>query len=198
MHLLAPPRSLFLDVGISVYRGYLERSPPARKRTSMGSCGARCRWFAKARPGSPETAAESRAMSPVLRFVMIDEFQDFSQMFFELVNAIRRSTQVWSSSVSGTTGRRSMGSPDPTLRFFTDFAEYFRCTPRSATSAPTTGPPHRWSKRGTLSCATEERKLNLSVTIPDGCECASLTSSVRRYRSKRDTTATTSLQRYFD
>jgi len=59
---------------------------------------------------------------------MVDEFQDFSQMFFELVSAIRSANPGVQFFCVGDDWQAINGFAGSDLRFFGDFATYFRDT----------------------------------------------------------------------
>ncbi len=78
-----------MDLGISVYKDYQSILAQKRKEDFDGIM-----WRAVTRLHDNETHFErdrgqEKGNIKDLRFVMIDEFQDFSKMFFEMMNAIR-------------------------------------------------------------------------------------------------------------
>lgn len=119
---------LFLDVGVSVYRGYLQRLVAENKEDFDGLIWravsqVRNRQTRFARDKGREQGDVSR-----IKFVMIDEFQDFSTMFFELVSAIRSVNPDVQFFCVGDDWQAINGFAGSDLRFFTDFAQYFRDT----------------------------------------------------------------------
>jgi DNA helicase-4 len=66
---------------------------------------------------------------------MIDEFQDFSEMFFELVDAIRSKNPAAKFFCVGDDWQAINGFAGSDLRFFNDFSRYFRDTSQSYLSS---------------------------------------------------------------
>ncbi len=118
--------SLFLKVGVSVYRGYLQRLASGNKEDFDGLMW---RSVALVREGQTRFARDKgREQGDVaqIKFVMIDEFQDFSDMFFELVDAIRSVNPGVQFFCVGDDWQAINAFAGSDLRFFTDFARYFR------------------------------------------------------------------------
>jgi DNA helicase-4 len=119
---------LFLDVAISVYRGYLQLLA-ARKKEDFD--GLMWRAVSLIRSGQTQFVRDrgrERGNLANLRFMMIDEFQDFSQMFFELVDAIRSVNQRIRFFCVGDDWQAINAFAGSELRFFRDFDRYFRDT----------------------------------------------------------------------
>lgn len=81
--------NFFLEIGLSVYKDYQDILTKKRKEDFDGIM-----WRAVTRLHNNETNFErdkgqERGNLKDLRFIMIDEFQDFSIMFFEMMKAIR-------------------------------------------------------------------------------------------------------------
>jgi len=120
--------ALFLDVGVSVYRGYLERLAAGKKEDFDGLMW---RSVLRVREGQTRFARDKgREQGDVARmkFVMIDEFQDFSAMFFELVDAIRSANPNVQFFCVGDDWQAINAFAGSDLSFFVDFSEYFRDT----------------------------------------------------------------------
>lgn len=118
----------FLDVGVSVYRGYLQRLIANEKEDFDGLV-----WRAAKLVGEGETRfvrdkGKERGDVGQLRFVLIDEFQDFSESFFELVDAVRSANQDVQFFCVGDDWQAINGFAGSELRYFADFAAYFRET----------------------------------------------------------------------
>jgi DNA helicase-4 len=120
--------ALFLHVGISVYRGYLQRLTAGKKEDFDGLMWRSVSLVREGRTRFVRDKGREQGDVARLRFVMIDEFQDFSQMFFELVNAIRSVNPSVEFFCVGDDWQAINGFAGSDLRFFTDFARYFRCT----------------------------------------------------------------------
>ena len=80
---------LFLDVGASVYRVYRQRLIEDQKDDFDGLMWQAVSHIRDSHVCFERDQGRERGNLNNLRFIMIDEFQDFSQMFFELVSAIR-------------------------------------------------------------------------------------------------------------
>jgi DNA helicase-4 len=120
--------ALFLDVGVSVYRDYLERLAAGKKEDFDGLMW---RSVLQVRKGQTRFARDKgREQGDVARmkFVMIDEFQDFSAMFFELVDAIRSANPNVQFFCVGDDWQAINAFAGSDLSFFVDFSEYFRDT----------------------------------------------------------------------
>lgn len=118
--------ALFLDVGVSVYRGYVRRLVANEKEDFDGLMW---RSVSRVREGQTRFVRDKgRERGDVnrLKFVMIDEFQDFSQVFFELVGAIRSTNPRAQFFCVGDDWQAINGFAGSDLRFFGDFAAYFR------------------------------------------------------------------------
>jgi len=120
--------SLFLDVGVSVYRGYLQRLAAENKEDFDGLMW---RSVSLVREGWTRFARDKgreRGDVAQMKFVMIDEFQDFSVMFFELLDAIRSANPGAQFFCVGDDWQAINAFAGSDLRFFTDFPQYFRDT----------------------------------------------------------------------
>jgi len=117
---------LFLEVGISIYRGYL-KSLAAGEREDFD--GLVWRSVTLVREGQTRFARDKgreRGDLAKLKFVMIDEFQDFSEMFFKLMNAIRSVNPAANFFCVGDDWQAINGFAGSELRFFKDFSRYFQ------------------------------------------------------------------------
>ncbi|KXK17388.1 MAG: ATP-dependent DNA helicase PcrA [Armatimonadetes bacterium OLB18] len=117
---------LFLDVGHSVYSGYVRRLADGGKEDFDGLM-----WRAvdQVSSGSTRFARDRRREQGDLRnlrFVMVDEFQDFSEMFSRLLGAIRLQNPAVDFFCVGDDWQaiNSFAGSDP--RHFETFEERFR------------------------------------------------------------------------
>jgi DNA helicase-4 len=115
----------FLDVGISVYRGYLARLVAGKKEDFDGLI-----WRAVSLVRGRQTRfvrdkGRERGDAASLRFVLIDEFQDFSHMFFALVDAIRSVNPRAQYFCVGDDWQAINGFAGSDVRFFEGFPKYF-------------------------------------------------------------------------
>jgi len=120
--------ALFLDVGVSVYRGYSARLIAKQKEDFDGLM-----WCAVAvvRGGHTHFVRDKgreRGNVSALRFVMIDEFQDFSKMFFDLVAAIRSRNADVRFFCVGDDWQAINAFAGSDLIFFEKFTQYFQDT----------------------------------------------------------------------
>lgn len=120
--------ALFLDVGVSVYRGYLRRLVANEKEDFDGLMWRSVSLVREGQTHFVRDKGRERGDVTRLRFVMIDEFQDFSNMFFELVDAIRSSNARVQFFCVGDDWQAINGFAGSDPRFFGDFAQYFRDT----------------------------------------------------------------------
>ncbi len=122
---------LFLDVGVSVYRGYLRRLAANKKEDFDGLMWRAVKGVREGRTHFARDRNRERGDLAQLRFVMIDEFQDFSQVFFELVDALRSANPRAGFFCVGDDWQAINGFAGSDLRFFDDFVSYFRDTSRN-------------------------------------------------------------------
>lgn len=116
---------LFLRAASPVYRGYLERLEAEGKEDFDGLM-----WRAVERVRGGDTAfvrdrGRERGDLRSLRFVMIDEFQDFSRMFCDLTDAIREVNPGARFFGVGDDWQAINGFAGSGLEFFAHFDRYF-------------------------------------------------------------------------
>lgn len=114
----------FLAIAQSVYRDYLRRLSTEGQEDFDGLV-----WRASERIREGQTSfvrdkGREHGDLARLRFVMIDEFQDFSEMFFELVRAVQYLNPKLRVFCVGDDWQAINGFAGSELRFFTDFAEH--------------------------------------------------------------------------
>ena len=117
--------SKFLEVGKSIFSAYLDRLAADQSDDFNGLmwraiAAVREGQGAFVRDGGREHGDLSR-----LKFVMIDEFQDFSRMFYELVDAIRGINPGARFFCVGDDWQAINAFAGSELRFFVNFADYF-------------------------------------------------------------------------
>jgi DNA helicase-4 len=120
--------ALFLDVGVSIYRGYLQRLAAVKKEDFDGLMWRAVSLVREGQTRFVRDKSRERGDVTQLRFVMIDEFQDFSQMFFELVDAMRSTNPRAQFFCVGDDWQAINGFAGSDLRYFENFATYFRDT----------------------------------------------------------------------
>ena len=116
---------LFLRIGISIYRGYLQRLAAWNKEDFDGLMWKAVSLVRRGHTSFLRDKGKERGDVAHMRFVMIDEFQDFSAMFFELVDAVRSVNPGVQFFCVGDDWQAINRFAGADLRFFTDFDEYF-------------------------------------------------------------------------
>jgi DNA helicase IV len=119
---------LFLDVGVSVHQGYMERLIEIQKEDFDGLMWRAVALLRDGQTRFVRDKGHERGDIRDLRFIMIDEFQDFSQMFFELVNAIRLANPAAQFFCVGDDWQAINAFAGSDLEFFKEFTRYFRST----------------------------------------------------------------------
>lgn len=122
--------AMFLDVGVSVYRSYLQRLVANKKEDFDGLMWRSVSLVREGQTRFVRDKGRERGDVTQLRFVMIDEFQDFSQMFLELVDVIRSANPGAQFFCVGDDWQAINGFAGSAPRFFSNFAAYFRDTSR--------------------------------------------------------------------
>ncbi|MPZ49823.1 MAG: AAA family ATPase [Dehalococcoidia bacterium] len=117
---------LFLEVALPVYESYLRRLADLNKEDFSGLV-----WRAVALVRNGQTSfvrdrGRERGDLFGLRFVMIDEFQDFSRVFFDLAAAVCSLNRDVRFFCVGDDWQAINGFAGSDLRFFTSFSEYFQ------------------------------------------------------------------------
>ncbi len=117
--------SLFLGIGISVYEDYQNILTQKRKEDFDGIM-----WRAVKRLHNNETnfkRDQGREIGNLkdIRFIMIDEFQDFSKMFFEMMNAIRLVNPNVQFFCVGDDWQAINAFAGSDLDYFENFDQYF-------------------------------------------------------------------------
>lgn len=119
---------LFLEIGVSVYASYLQRLTTKNKEDFDGLMWRSVSLIRQGQTRFARDRGKEQGEVADLKFVMIDEFQDFSAMFFELVDAIRSVNPGAQFFCVGDDWQAINGYAGAELRFFTDFTRYFRDT----------------------------------------------------------------------
>ncbi len=122
--------SLFLEVGISVYEGYLDRLSDNKKEDFDGLMWRAATDVRGAKTLFVRDRGRERGDVARLRYVLIDEFQDFSEMFFELVKAIRSNNPDVHFFCVGDDWQAINAFAGSDLCYFDDFPTYFHKTTR--------------------------------------------------------------------
>ncbi|MCE5266073.1 MAG: UvrD-helicase domain-containing protein, partial [Deltaproteobacteria bacterium] len=120
--------ALFLQVGVSVYQGYMNRLQEANKDDFDGLIWRAVDLIKEGHTFFSRDKGRERGDVRNLRFIMIDEFQDFSQMFFELVNAVRSVNRQVKFFCVGDDWQAINAFAGSDLVFFENFTQFFQNT----------------------------------------------------------------------
>lgn len=127
---LSEAEELFLTVGVSVYAGYLDRLAVNKQEDFDGLMWRAIELLENGHGRFVRDRGRETGDVKNLRFVMVDEFQDFSEMFFRLTKGIRGMNPVVEFFCVGDDWQAINGFAGSELRFFEDFEEYFSATRR--------------------------------------------------------------------
>jgi DNA helicase-4 len=124
--LLSRTEGLFLEIAESIYEGYLER---LRRQQLEDFDGLMWRAARSLRSGATSFARNHNREHGDLakmRYVHVDEFQDFSAQFYELLTGIRAVAPSAQFFCVGDDWQAINGFAGADLRYFTDFDRLFR------------------------------------------------------------------------
>ena len=116
----------FLEIGESIYRSYVEK---LREQRLEDFDGLIWRAVADIRAGLTRFVRDKgREQGDLnrLKFVMVDEFQDFSSMFLAIIEAIRANNPTVQIFGVGDDWQAINGFAGSDLRFFERFSDYFQ------------------------------------------------------------------------
>ena len=123
---LQPNEEKFLQIGVSVHDRYLSKLEDTASDDFDGLM-----WRAVAAIRDGKTTFEANRNDRLgdlkrIRYVLVDEFQDFSQMFLEVINGIRRASSGAQFFCVGDDWQAINGFAGSDLRYFREFSSYFR------------------------------------------------------------------------
>ena len=121
---------LFLDIALSVYKAYLRRLKEKGKEDFNGLVWRAVDQIRRGQTRFVRDKGREQGDLAILRYVLIDEFQDFSAMLYELAKAIRFANPDVQFFCVGDDWQAINGFAGSDLRFFERFDEYFRDTSR--------------------------------------------------------------------
>jgi DNA helicase-4 len=124
--LLSTTEGLFLEIAESIYAGYLQR---LRRRQLEDFDGLMWRAARSLRSGATMFARNhdrEHGDLTKMRYVHVDEFQDFSAQFYELLTGIRAVAPSAQFFCVGDDWQAINGFAGADLRYFTDFDRLFR------------------------------------------------------------------------
>lgn len=125
---IADAEQLFLEVGVSVYQRYLDC---LRDRRLEDFDGLLWRAIERLREGNARFVRDKgreTGDTRHLRYVLVDEFQDFSDMFYGLTQEIRSHNQNAEFFCVGDDWQAINGFAGSDLKYFQEFDTYFRNT----------------------------------------------------------------------
>lgn len=123
---LSRAESLFLEIGLSIYSNYISRIQTSNSLDFAGLV-----WRAVDLLKGHEGVFRRNRGKEVgdvrnLRYIFIDEFQDFSEIFHALVGEIRSLNPQVEFFCVGDDWQAINGFAGSDIKFFENFAEYFR------------------------------------------------------------------------
>lgn len=126
----SPVEKMFLDLGVEVFDAYLDRLAATGDEDFDGllqKAADRIR-------GGVYTFANRSSVGYItsLKHVCIDEFQDFSELFHRLIDALRAANSAISFFCVGDDWQAINGFAGSELRFFENFEQYFGSSRRCA------------------------------------------------------------------
>ncbi|MHB8870445.1 MAG: UvrD-helicase domain-containing protein [Thermoleophilia bacterium] len=127
---LSEAEELFLTVGVSVYAGYLHRLATNNQEDFDGLMWRAIELLERGHGRFARDRGRETGDVKDLQFVMLDEFQDFSEMFFRLTKGIRGISPTVEFFCVGDNWQAINGFAGSELRFFEHFEQYFSHTRR--------------------------------------------------------------------
>lgn len=121
---------LFLDVGQSVYSGYVRKLADGGKEDFDGLMWRAVTEISRGSARFSRNRGSEQGDLRNLRFVMVDEFQDFSEMFSRLLGTIRTQNPSVDFFCVGDDWQAINSFAGSDLCHFETFAEHFRNTSR--------------------------------------------------------------------
>lgn len=119
---LSPVEEMFLNLAHRLYTAYLDRLSATGEEDFDGLMQRAADGI-----GAEQTVFERKSGSgdlAILRYVCIDEFQDFSDLFYRLLNAIRKQNPRIDLFCVGDDWQAINGFAGSDLRFFENFTDY--------------------------------------------------------------------------
>ncbi len=115
----------FLDVGRSVFKGYLERLADRGAEDFDGLMWRAVRKVRDGETGFVRDRGREHGDLARLRFILVDEFQDFAPVFYELLDAVRRANPTVEFMCVGDDWQAINGWAGADLAYFRDFGRWF-------------------------------------------------------------------------
>ena len=115
----------FLKIGADVYEEYLARSHREGYEDFSGVMWRACTEVRSGRAAWTRAGGKERGDLRELRFIHVDEFQDFSEMFMDFIQAIRQQAPTAVLCCVGDDWQAINGFAGADLRFFENFETEF-------------------------------------------------------------------------
>jgi len=125
---IVPAERLFLDLGVSVYSSYLDRLASSRKDDFDGLLWRAVEIIEGGKSRFVRDRGRERGDLRSTRFVLVDEFQDFTAPFYALSQGIRLLNPAAEFFSVGDDWQAINGFAGSDLRYLDDFASFFRAT----------------------------------------------------------------------
>lgn len=119
---------MFLDLGVSIYPAYLSRLAAAGQADFDGLMWRSVDAVRAGQTRFTRDRGREQGNLKRVRFVMIDEFQDFSDMFHALLSAVRLSNPNARFFCVGDDWQAINGFAGSDPRYFINFSDHFRDT----------------------------------------------------------------------
>lgn len=128
-HLVSSPgEKAFLNAAIAIYRGYLEKLEVRHKEDFDGLMWRAIELVNDGLTRFARNKGQERGDLKKLKFILIDEFQDFSQMFYQLSMAIRSQNCHAQFFCVGDDWQAINEFAGSELTFFLNFSNHFMQT----------------------------------------------------------------------
>ena len=121
----SPSEGAFLQIAESVHRSYLARLVETDREDFDGLMWRAVDLIRSGDTRFARRGGRERGDLASIQYVHIDEFQDFSKMFFEMVTGIRQASATAEFFCVGDDWQAINAFAGSELRFFTEFDRYF-------------------------------------------------------------------------
>jgi DNA helicase-4 len=117
--------ALFLEIGLSVFEAYLTHLKAEGKEDFNGLVWRAIEHIREGNVRFSRNRGSEQGDLSRIDYLMVDEFQDFSPMFFDLTAAMRKAKPEIQAFCVGDDWQAINGFAGSDLRFFNDFSSYF-------------------------------------------------------------------------
>lgn len=116
---------IFLQLGQSIYSGYLRNLIKNQKEDFDGLMWRAVTEIEGSHTKFSRNGGKENGDLRSLRYIMVDEFQDFSEVFLKLLQSIRKHNQFVEFFCVGDDWQAINGFAGSNLKYFENFQEYF-------------------------------------------------------------------------